>query len=106
MDLDYFKATEQVYLSAEGRMVYPDEIFSVPKGTKKGKTWQRVTEDGEPLPEPDPLPDIGTELQADPDLDTLDLPALRALATEKGLTITGNSKQAFVTALRAAADGQ
>lgn len=47
-----FTASEQIYISSEGRMVYPGEQFTVSDEVKPGKTW--LDEKGEPLPA-DPL---------------------------------------------------
>lgn len=54
-----YTASEQIYISSEGRMVYPGEKFTVTDKVKPGSTW--LDEDGNPLPETE-----ADEAKADP----------------------------------------
>ena len=47
-----YTASEPVYISSEGRMVYAGQKFTVPEAAKVGETW--LDEDGNPI-EKDPL---------------------------------------------------
>lgn len=105
-----YKASEQLYISSEGRMVYPGETFTVPVDVKPGKGW--LDEDGNVIAEEVSSKDAGkttkasktakpAAAQADPkpNYSEMSLEALQAEAAKRSIKTDGLDEAALRKAL-------
>lgn len=78
-----FMASEPVYVSSEGRMVYAGEKFTVPDDVPAGESW--LGEDGKPLPERKKRTKRGASKPEQVDLSKMSDDELKAEFEKRGL---------------------
>ena len=81
-----YTASETVYVSSEGRMVYAGEKFTVPDDVPVGESW--LGEDGKPLPERKKRTKRGASKPEPVDLSKMSDDALKAEFEKRGLKTT------------------
>ena len=86
MGMATYMASEPVYVSSEGRMVYSGEKFTVPDDVPVGESW--LGEDGKPLPERKKRTRRGAAKPEPVDLSKMSDDELKAEFEKRGLKTT------------------
>ncbi|EJU14931.1 hypothetical protein LH128_01107 [Sphingomonas sp. LH128] len=94
-----YTASEPVYVSDEGRMVYPGETFAVEDTVPTGDTW--LDEKGEAIPADKRVPKPKKDVPEDDAYGKLSLSDLKAIATARKIPTGNKTKDDLADAIRA-----